>query len=222
MTFLRRTVPGLFLALAVTAPAAAQTRFTVDEGFGNGLGDWERVRLDRRQTAYAVTSMGGEPVLVATSLNAAAALLRRVETPVPARAILEWRWRVAESLSGNDGELTRGGDDYAARIFAIFGGDPFKRGTRALSYVWAGQQSIGARYENPVMKDVATFVVRSGDGAAGRWMREQRDLIADYQTAFGKMPPALTGIAIMVDTDDTSSEAIAWFDDIRLEVLPNR
>jgi len=218
----RTAAPALLCVLVGVSSAAAQGPPAMDEGFAHGLGDWERVRLDRRPTAYAVTALAGEPVLVATSENAAAALLRRVETEAPTRAVLEWRWRVVESLTENDRELTRHGDDYAARVFAIFGDDPFKPGTRALCYVWAGQQPIGARYENPVVKDVVTFVLQSGDRVAGRWVREQRDLVADYQAAFGELPPPVTGIAIMVDTDDTKSAAIAWFDDVRLEVRAER
>lgn len=213
---------ALFLGLGFANPAAAQGRVVIDETFSNGVDAWERVRLDRRPTAYAVTSLAGEQVLVATSDNAAAAVLRRVETDTPARAVLEWRWRIAESLSDNHDELTRHGDDYAARVFVIFGDEPFKPGTRALCYVWAGQQPIGAHYENPVIEDVATFVVRSGNRRAGRWVREQRDVVTDYQTAFGEPPPPVTGVAIMVDTDDTGSSSIAWFDDLRLEVQPAR
>lgn len=192
----------------------------LEEDFSGGIGEWSVVPLDRRATAYAGTVMQGDPVLVGTSENAAAGLVHEYRTPEPARATLEWRWRIAHSLSDNDRERTRGGDDYAARVFALFGDEPFERGTRAVSYVWAGQEPPGSRYRNPVISDVATFVLRSGDGYAGRWMYEQRDVVTDFRTAFGEDPPPLTGIAVVVDTDDTSSEAVAWFDDFRLEVTP--
>lgn len=209
-------------ALVLAAPAGAQQQQEVvmRERFDGGTDAWERVRLDRRQTEYATTSTGGEQVLVATSQNSAAAYLRRIETAVPERAVLQWRWRVSASLIENERERERRGDDYAARVFVIFGDEPFERGTRALSYVWAGQEPVGARFRNPVVDDVATVVVRSGDGAAGRWVREQRNLVADYQDAFGEDPPAITGIAVMVDTDDTGSRAISWFDDVVLEIAP--
>ena len=207
--------------LAVPGRIRAQEEgLLLEEDFSTGLDGWSVVKLDRRPTAYAGTVMNGDPVLVATSQNAAAGFVRRFHTPAPARATLAWRWRIARSLADNDRERTRGGDDYVARVFALFGDRPFKRGTRAVSYVWAGREPPGSQYRNPVISDVATFVIRSGDDYAGRWMYEQRDLVTDFRTAFGEDPPPLTGIAVVVDTDDTSSEAIAWFDDFRVEVSP--
>jgi len=207
--------------LAVPGRIRAQEEgLLLEEDFSTGLDGWSVVKLDRRPTAYAGTVMNGDPVLVATSQNAAAGFVRRFLTPALARATLAWRWRIARSLADNDRERTRGGDDYVARVFALFGDRPFKRGTRAVSYVWAGREPPGSQYRNPVISDVATFVIRSGDDYAGRWMYEQRDLVTDFRTAFGEDPPPLTGIAVVVDTDDTSSEAIAWFDDFRVEVSP--
>lgn len=228
MTGVPRRAPAWTVAgaLALSSAALPARAFGQDEGlvleedFSDGVAGWSVVRLDRRSTAYAGTVLAGEPVLVATSDNAAAGFVREFRTPAPARATLSWRWRIVRSLSDNDRERTRGGDDYVARVFALFGDRPFRRGDRALSYVWAGREPPGSRYRNPVISDVATFVVRSGDDYAERWMYEQRDLVTDFRTAFGEDPPPLTGIAVVVDTDDTSSEAVSWFDDFRLEVTP--
>ncbi len=211
------------LLFACAAPAlgvAAQEPFVLRERFDEGLGEWERVKLDRRQTAYNTTMTGGEQVLVATSNNSAAGLMRRLDSPTPGRATIRWRWRVAESLTDNARERERKGDDYVARVFVMFGDRPFERGTRALSYAWAGQEPVGARYRNPVVDDVATIVLQTGDASAGRWVREYRNLMADFQEAFGEAPPAITAIAVLVDTDDTDSDAISWFDDFILEVVP--
>lgn len=199
---------------------AAQERLVLREDFDGGLGEWERVRLDRRQTSYNTFTTGGDQVLVATSDNSAAALVKTFETPPPTLATIRWRWRVAASLSTNDRERERKGDDYAARVFVMFGDEPFERGTRALSYVWAGQEQVGARYRNPVIDDVATVVLQTGDTAAGRWVREQRNLMADFEDAFGEPPPGITAIAVLVDTDDTDSDVISWFDDFVVEVVP--
>jgi hypothetical protein len=216
-----RFAAALLFAFAAPAfGAAAQEPFVFRERFDEGLGEWERVKLDRRQTNYSTTTTAGELVLVATSNNSASGLMRRFDSPTPAQARIRWRWKVAESLTDNARERERKGDDYVARVFVMFGDKPFKRGTRALSYVWAGQEPVGARYRNPVVDDVATIVLQTGNTSAGRWVREQRNLMADFQDAFGEAPPAITAIAVLVDTDDTSSDAISWFDDFVLEVVP--
>ena len=215
-----RPLSAAVIAAVFAGGSAAQETLTLRETFDSGLDAWEQVRLDRRQTAYNTFDSGGDRVLVATSDNAAAGLVRRFETPPPARATLQWRWRVTRSLTENERERERRGDDYAARVFVMFGDRPFRRGTRALSYVWAGTEPVGARYRNPVVDDVATIVLQSGDGSAGRWRTEQRNLVVDFREAFGEDPPGIGAIAVLVDTDDTDTDLISWFDDFLLEVDP--
>jgi hypothetical protein len=59
------------------------------------------------------------------------------------------------------------------------------------------------------------WVLRSGAGEAGRWVRERRDLRADFRRAFGELDGRLTGIAVAADTDNTGEEAHAGFADFR-------
>jgi hypothetical protein len=40
----------------------------------------------------------------------------------------------------------------------------------------------------------------------------ERNVLEDYRRAFGGVPATLSGIAIVVDTDNTQSRARAWFD----------
>ena len=48
-----------------------------------------------------------------------------------------------------------------------------------------------------------------------RWVRERRDLRADFRRAFGELDGRLTGIAVAADTDNTGEEAHAGFADFR-------
>lgn len=41
----------------------------------------------------------------------------------------------------------------------------------------------------------------SGEGRVGEWVCEERNLYSDYQRLFGEPPPALSGVAVMTDTD---------------------
>ncbi len=49
------------------------------------------------------------------------------------------------------------------------------------------------------------------------WKTEERNYVRDYERFFGKKPKQLIGVAIMTDTDNTGSEAIAYYDFIELE-----
>jgi len=59
--------------------------------------------------------------------------------------------------------------------------------------------------------------VESGNEKAGTWVSEERNIFEDYRKMFGEEPPALGGVAIMTDTDDTQDEATAYYGDISLQ-----
>lgn len=177
--------------------------------------DWMVEELDARATRYRAAEEGGNVVLRAESNNSASAFYRRLLVSASAGTV-SWRWKVERSLAGNTEEREQRGDDYAARLFVIFGPELFGRNTKALCYVWAGNEAIDSLYESPYTDGVATIVVRSGNERAGTWTDESRDFAQDYRRAFGEEPPNVRAVAVMVDTDDTSSQATAWFDDIVL------
>lgn len=83
---------------------------------------------------------------------------------------------------------------------------------------WAASETVGSLFSNPYSVKVATIVIESGDEQAGKWVGEERDFVEDYRRAFGQAPQMIAAVAIVVDTDDTDSEATAWFDDVVIEV----
>ena len=58
------------------------------------------------------------------------------------------------------------------------------------------------------------IVVQSGPQRVGSWVEEERNVYEDYQLAFGEEPPAISGVAIMSDTDNTKERAVAYYGDI--------
>lgn len=191
-------------------------------GFGPGWKDrWQLERLDARTTDYRVISEDGDAILRADSDAGAAALWRPLELD-PRGLSFTWRWRVEAALPDNQRERERRGDDYAARVFIAFGGTPFGGDARAICYVWASREAPGSVYPNPYFSEVITVVLRSGNELAGSWVTEERDVATDYERAFGSPPERVSGVAVMVDADDTGLKATAWFDDLRLIESPGR
>ncbi|NIT86313.1 MAG: DUF3047 domain-containing protein [Gemmatimonadetes bacterium] len=185
------------------------------EDFSAGWEDrWTEERLDSRRTEYGVFADDGNPVLMASSQRSASALTRTLPPGGDDAVRVSWRWKVAGTVEGDHDERERGGDDYAARVFVIFGSGGFASAEAALSYVWASSEPRGTVYRNPYVKNVATVVLRTGDDRAGQWISEERKVMADYRRAFGQEPDPVSALALMVDTDDTGSEATAWFDDV--------
>jgi pyruvate/2-oxoacid:ferredoxin oxidoreductase beta subunit len=58
------------------------------------------------------------------------------------------------------------------------------------------------------------IVLQSGSAHAGQWMSEARDVAADFRETFGFDAPAVTGIAVGNDTDNTDESVTTWFGDI--------
>ena len=200
------------LLIAGAAQAPSRLLGDLDSGWDE---TWRREQLGGAETLYDAVEEDGGRVLRARSDDAATALFRALDRPRRAAGI-SWRWKVERSLRGNADERERRGDDYAARLFVIFGATTLGRNTRALCYVWAGELPIGTTFRSPYVSQVQTVVLQSGDGRAGTWVTEQRNLAADYRAAFGEEPPPVGAVALMVDTDDTGARAVAWYDEIVL------
>jgi hypothetical protein len=83
-------------------------------------------------------------------------------------------------------------------------------------YVWCNSRPVNEVIINPRTDRIRKLVLESGKANLGRWLDYERDIRADYIRAFGEDPGALTGIAIMTDTDNTQSQATAWYGPISL------
>ena len=194
------------------APAGAPTVRLLDDFSPGWREAWKLQQLGGETTSYRAVREASGMILRAESNNAATALYRFVDVEAH-HASVTWRWKVERSLK-HGSEKERSGDDYAARLFVIFGPELFSRNMRALCYVWAGRETPGSSYRSPYVDTVQTIVLQSGDAKAGVWVDEAPDIAGDHRRAFGEEPVAISAIAIVVDTDNTGSRAVAWFDDL--------
>jgi len=181
---------------------------------GGGLEGW-RERVFAGHTRYRALRTDAGVVLRAHSDGTASSLYRRLRVDLKRTPIMHWRWRVAGVLGDID-ESRRGGDDFAARVYAVVA-DP--RGwwkTRAICYVWASRMPRGSTWPNPYTPSVRMLAVRSGADEVAKWVSERRDLRADLRRVLGTEIRYLDGVAIMTDSDDTGAVATAdygaiWF-----------
>ena len=203
------------LGLSITAFAATSAGEDLFSGFDDGWRKpWMERVLARRSNTFRLETEAENRFLRVDSRNSASALWRRVD--VTGELILSWRWRVSTSLGHIDDVRRRRSDDYAARVAVMFDGTPFARTTPLLMYVWAGNESVGNVYPSPYSDQAATIVLRSGDVDSGEWFMEERDVSADFERYFGRPAERVTGVVLMVDTDNTDSQATAWFDELVL------
>jgi uncharacterized RDD family membrane protein YckC len=74
---------------------------------------------------------------------------------------------------------------------------------------------VGTRTISSRVSNVKIIVVASGGGGLGAWQRFQRNLAADYIDLFGRQPPRVGKVAIMIDSNDTRSDAEALIAEVR-------
>jgi hypothetical protein len=204
-----------FLIAFLLAPLAASAvePLLVDD-FATGLRPGWAEKAFRGRTRYVPATEDGRPALKAESRAAASGLYFPIRVNPVVHPRIAWSWKVARSLSPGD-ERTKGGDDYAARVYVVFPSRLFWR-TRAINYVWAGRMPVGSSWPNAFTENARMIAVESGDAKAGRWVDEERDLRADFLRAFGEEPPEAGAVAIMTDTDNAGGGATAWYGAIRL------
>lgn len=182
--------------------------------FGSeGLEGWES-KTFKGQTSYQLVEDGGRTVLRAQARGTASGLVKKISFEPTQYRYLKWSWKIEKTIANGD-ETTKRGDDYAARVYVIFPGRFFWQ-TRALNYIWANRLPREEFVPNAFTSNAMMLAVESGSARSGQWLSVERDILADYRRVFGEDPPKAGGVAIMTDSDNTGSEATAWYGDITL------
>jgi len=127
---------------------------------------------------------------------------------------LSWTWKVTRLPAGGDvREAAR--DDQAAQLYVIFPRWPSPRtASDVIGYVWDSRAPAGTRIKHPRADNVRIVVVESGPARLGEWRTYERNVAADYTALFGRQPPRVGKVAVMVDSNDTRGEAEALFGDL--------
>ena len=182
-----------------------------------GLSGWTPKSF-KGQTEYRLQKDDGRAVVQATSQAAASGMVKQIEFDPAKYRYLRWSWKIADTVKGGD-EKTKVGDDYAARLYVVFPGLFFWQ-TKAINYIWANKLPKGETIPNAFTASAMMVAVESGPSLAGRWLQEERDILADYKQLFGEDPPKAGAVAMMTDTDNTGASAVAWYGDIVISTSP--
>ena len=199
--------------LALTPSISSADETAVSHFSTQGLAGWE-VKSFNGSTAYGLVQEHGRNVVMAVSRASASGLTRKIRFDPSKYRYLRWSWKISQTIKNGD-EKSKAGDDYAARIYVVFPGRHFWQ-TKAINYIWANRLPKGEHVSSPYASDSKMVAVESGNGKAGQWLTEERDLLADYRMLFGTEPQEADAIAIMTDTDDTRTTAQAWYGEISL------
>ena len=185
----------------------------VPDAFPDATLDRWQEREFAGRTDYALVEEDGARVLRGHARGTASILYREAEIDLGATPVLEWSWKVDRVYEMID-ERARAGDDFPARLYVVVRTGFLPWETIAINYVWASTASPGESWPNPYTDKAVMIAVRGGPDEVGRWVRERRDVAADFRAAFGERVERIDGYAIMVDGDNGDREAIAWFGEL--------
>ena len=212
---------SLFLILTIsTSPFDARAETFFKDNFENGIsGRWEDegFLFIKNKTVYELyEEENGNKCIRATSDNSFSGKGIFIGYDPKRYPILEWRWKIENIIERGDAR-NREGDDYAAKIYVIFGGKSYINplDKRILVYFWANKllkgEIISNAYEPRIEKMIA---LQSGSKNVGIWKSERVNIYEDYKKAFGEEPENVEGISFVTDTDNTKERAVSYYDDI--------
>lgn len=126
--------------------------------------------------------------------------------------VLQWRWRVQQlPVGGNEKVLKT--NDSAAGVYVVFDSTVMPR---AIKYVWSSSLPVGTQVDSPAYWRAKVVVLESGGAAVGEWRQEAVNFYEDYRKLFGFEPGEVEGVALLTDSDTTSTVAEADYDDFTL------
>jgi hypothetical protein len=189
-------------------------------------------------THYELVALDGSTVLHAQATSSVSMVMHEARLDLAPNRYLHWRWKVGTLPNGADNSSSSR-EDAAARVVLVFEGDrsrlswvdrsimatadllsdsPMPYAT--LMYITSSVEPIGTIIRNPHTRRVQMIVAAHAEEAMKQWQSLSRDVVQDYRAAFGEDPGVLHAYGVMTDSDNTRSEAQAWYGDILFNATP--
>lgn len=176
---------------------------------------WQHLTLNE-STEYRLATEGGRVAIRAIGRSSASGLIRRVSIDPQRCPTIEWSWSASRVQPSAD--LTKKEqEDVAASVFLLFGDPGFlfdPKPVPTIRYVWTNADAeAGAVIDNPYLPGVVrSIVVQRGAVDGNTWVTERRNVLADYQKAFGQPPgAAIRAIVLFTDNDQTNEPVEAYY-----------
>ena len=191
---------------------------------------WHTYHLpSKKPTAFSKVQMDGREAVLAVADSSASLLRHTVRIPANELKQVKFSWKVPQLIEAAD-ITQRDGDDSPVRIVLTFEGNRGNWSTKnallselslaitgeelpyaTLMYVWCNKRAPGSVINNPRTDRIRTIVVESGVKNLNQWLDYERNIAADFESAFGEKPGALLGMALMTDSDNTRSKTRAYY-----------
>jgi hypothetical protein len=189
---------------------------------------------NRKKTEYQLVTDGDKTVLHAYAAGATSGLMENVSIDPNAQPWLNWKWKIGSQAKSIDNSQ-RPTEDSPVRIILGFDGDkdtlPFSEQIlfdtaklltgyefpyATLMYIWDPKAPVGSVKNSKRSSRIRTMVVENGLNTVDQWRDFTRNIVEDFQKAYGEKPGKLIGVGVLTDTDEPDETVEAWYGDIRL------
>lgn len=198
---------------------------------------WEPLIIlsNKKQTEYQLVAVQGKTVLHAHAVESSSGLMHQLSIDPLKQSWLRWQWKISSLIKAAD-NFQRETEDSPVRIILGFDGDkdtlPFADQMlfetariltghdfpyATLMYIWENKAPVGTVIPNSRSDRIKMVVAASGPDGVDQWREFTRNIVDDYERAFGEKPGKLIGVGLMTDTDNTGETVDAWYGDISLQ-----
>ncbi|OGL39474.1 MAG: hypothetical protein A3C43_02860 [Candidatus Schekmanbacteria bacterium RIFCSPHIGHO2_02_FULL_38_11] len=175
---------------------------------------WEAKENEGKVDCSIAKHETGNLVFHIKSKGTSVGIYKTLEIDIKQYPYFSWKWKVSK-LPPNGDVRSKSTDDQAGNIYLVFpGGFPEQLRSKIISYLWESNAPKGLMTTSPKRGNTKNVVVESGKEKLGEWITEKRNVCEDYKKLFNEEPVKTVKICIWIDSDDTESEAEAFYDDL--------
>lgn len=188
----------------------------------------------KKRTQYELVPEQDKTVMRAFADSASSGLMQHVNIDTHAQPWLHWRWKI-DKLGTKFIQATESKEDTPARIILGFDGDkdtlPFSEQIlfetariitgydfpyATLMYEWHSNSPVETIVQSKRSSRIRALIVENGPEHVGKWREFSRNVVEDFEKAYGEKPGKLIGIGILTDSDNIGETVETWYGDMRL------
>ena len=172
-----------------------------------------KVRKVKGETSWSLGSNEKGNYIKAEAEGKGSGLGKEIKIDLSKTPFLNITWKVEKDLSGII-ENSKKGHDYAARVFVVKKTGSTALSNRAINYVFSSNSSINDNWPSPYTKKSIDYVLSTTKKNFNEWVTVKANVKEHFKKLHNLEVDALTGIAIMTDTDNSKLKAISYYQNI--------
>ena len=172
-----------------------------------------KVKKVKGETTWILGSNENGNFIKAEAEGKGSGLGREVKINLSKTPFINITWKVEKDLSGIV-EKSKKGHDYAARVFVIKKTGSTMLSNRAINYVFSSNQNVDDNWHSPYTKKSVDYVLSTTKENLDKWVTVKANVKEHFKKFHDLDVFELTGVAIMLDTDNSKLKAISYFQNI--------